>query len=103
MLELFLQEKDNGNRQVVFFDELPWMDTQKSGFLTAFEGFWNTWGCYRKNLMVIVCGSATTWIKNKLIDNNDGLYGRLTYEIKLSPFSLKDCIACSHNRIRRRH
>ena len=91
MLELFLQERDNGKRQVVFFDELPWMDTQKSGFLTAFEGFWNTWGCYRKNLMVIVCGSATTWIKNKLIDNNGGLYGRLTYEIKLSPFSLKDC------------
>ncbi len=91
MLEMFLQEKDDGKRQVVFLDELPWMDTQKSGFLTAFEGFWNTWGCFRKNLMVIICGSATTWIKNKLIDNNGGLYGRLTDEIKLSPFSLKEC------------
>ena len=91
MLEMFLDSKDNGQRQVVFLDELPWMDTQKSGFLSAFEGFWNTWGCYRDNLMVIVCGSATTWIKNKLIENHGGLYGRLTYEIKLSPFTLKEC------------
>lgn len=91
MLELFLQEKDRGERQVVFLDELPWMDTQKSGFITAFEGFWNTWGCYRDNLMVIVCGSAISWIQDKLINNHGGLYGRLTYSIKLSPFTLYEC------------
>lgn len=73
LLELFLQGKDNGKRQVVFFDELPWMDTPKSGFITAFEGFWNTWGCHRDNLMVIVCGSATSWIADHLINNHGGL------------------------------
>lgn len=87
-LELFLQSKDNGERQVVFLDELPWMDTHKSGFITAFEGFWNNWGCHRENLMVIVCGSATSWITDHLINNHGGLYDRLTYEIKLSAFSL---------------
>lgn len=91
MLEMLLEKKDTGKRQVVFLDELPWMDTQRSGFLSAFEAFWNSWGCSRDNLMVIVCGSATSWMLDNLINNHGGLYGRVTCEIKLSPFSLKEC------------
>lgn len=91
LLEKFLQSKDDGTRQVVFLDELPWLDTPKSGFIRAFEAFWNTWGCHRKNLMVIVCGSANSWIQDKLINNHGGLYNRVTYEIKLSPFNLHEC------------
>lgn len=91
MLECYLRDCDTGNRQLVFLDELPWMDTKNSGFLIAFEHFWNNWGCHRKNLMVIVCGSANSWILDNLIDNRDGLYGRLTGIIKLSPFTLHEC------------
>ncbi len=91
MLEKHLENVSNGGRQVVFLDELPWLDTPRSGFLTAFEGFWNTWGCHRDNLMVVVCGSANSWILDNLINNHGGLYGRTTYEIKLSPFTLKEC------------
>ena len=91
LLEKFLQAKDDGSRQVVFLDELPWLDTPKSGFIRAFEAFWNTWGCHRKNLMVIVCGSANSWIQDKLINNHGGLYNRVTYEMKLSPFNLNEC------------
>ena len=46
--EMFLQDMDDGSRQLVFIDEMPWLDTPKSGFITAFEGFWNTWACSRK-------------------------------------------------------
>lgn len=91
LLEKFLQEKDDGKRQVVFLDELPWLDTPRSGFIRAFEAFWNTWGCHRKNLMVVVCGSANSWIQDKLLNNHGGLYNRVTYEIKLSPFHLYEC------------
>lgn len=90
MLENHLNSIDNGSRQVVFLDELPWLDTPRSGFLTAFEAFWNTWGCHRDNLMVVVCGSANSWILDNLINDTGGLYGRTTYEIKLSPFTLKE-------------
>ena len=90
MLETWLQKIDNGAKQVVFLDELPWLDTPKSGFVTAFEGFWNTWACHRDNIIVIVCGSATSWILNKLINNHGGLYGRVTCEIPLRPFSLNE-------------
>ena len=91
MLSMHLQNNDTGRRQVVFLDELPWLDTPRSGFLTAFEGFWNTWACHRDNVMVIVCGSANSWILDKLINNHGGLYGRTTHIIKLSPFTLNEC------------
>ena len=91
MLSQLLESLQTEERQVVFLDELPWMDTPRSGFITAFEGFWNTWGCHRRNLMLVVCGSATSWIQNNLIDGHGGLYGRVTRLIKLHPFSLHEC------------
>ena len=91
MLEMFLETKKTEGRIVVFLDELPWLDTPRSRFITALEGFWNNWGCKRDNLLLIVSGSATSWILNKLINNHGGLYNRVTYEIKLEPFTLKEC------------
>ena len=91
MLETLLQAKDDGERQVVFLDELPWLDTPRSGFIKAFEGFWNIWGCHRDNLIVVVCGSANSWILDNLINEHGGLYNRVTYEIKLQPFTLREC------------
>jgi hypothetical protein len=91
MLEQLLERKDNGSRQVVFIDELPWMDTPRSGFLTALEAFWNGWGNAQHNLCLVVCGSATSWMLDNLINNKGGLYGRLTGEIRLSPFTLHEC------------
>ncbi len=90
-LEQLLLKLDDGNRQVVFIDELPWMDTPRSGFLPAFESFWNGWCSRRDNMMLVVCGSATSWILGNLSRSRGGLYGRLTDEIKLSPFTLKEC------------
>ena len=90
MLEVLLSSKKDGKKQVVFIDELPWMDTPKSNFISAFEAFWNTWANGR-NIMVIVCGSANSWIINNLINNYGGLYGRVTYEIKLEPLCLREC------------
>lgn len=92
-LQALLEEKmkqDPDQRQVVFIDELPWMDTPRSGFLAALEHFWNGWGAGQTRLMLIVCGSATAWISNHLLHNKGGLYGRQTCEIKLHPFTLHE-------------
>ena len=98
MLEVHLQNVDNGSRQVVFIDELPWMDTPRSKFVMALEGFWNGWACHRHNLMLIVCGSANSWMLDNLVNNHGGLYGRVTYEIRLMPFTLKECEAFFQSR-----
>lgn len=81
---------DTGKRAVVFLDEMPWMDTPRSGFMTAFEHFWNSWGAGQDNLMLIVCGSATAWIQDNLINSYGGLYDRVNAEIQLSPFTLHE-------------
>ena len=92
LLQKLLIKKDDGNRQVVFIDELPWIDTPKSHFLTAFENFWNDWGSRRHNLFLVICGSSTTWILDNIINNPEGFYGRITYQMHLQPFSLKECL-----------
>ena len=86
----FLDEQDSQKRMVVFIDEMPWMDTPRSGFISAFEHFWNGWGAGQDNLMMIVCGSATSWIEDNLINGYGGLYNRTSAEIRLSPFTLKE-------------
>lgn len=85
-----LDSKKSG-RIVVFIDELPWLDTPKSGFLPAFEHFWNGWAAGNSNILLIVCGSATSWIADKLLNNTGGLYGRITSQIKLNPMTLSEC------------
>lgn len=90
-LTQLLQKLDNGQRMVIFFDELPWMDTPRSRFLPAFESFWNGWCNGHDNVMLVVCGSATSWMLSNLSRSKGGLYGRLTDEIKVSPFTLKEC------------
>lgn len=90
-LEQLLENKNDGTLQIIFIDELPWMDTPKANFMTAFEHFCNDWCLARKNVKMVVCGSATSWILDKLINNKGGLYGRVTTPIYLSPFTLYEC------------
>lgn len=85
-----LSGRSKQEKLVVFIDEMPWMDTVKSGFITAFEHFWNGWAAGNDNLMLIVCGSATSWIRDNLINSYGGLYDRVNSEIQLSPFTLKE-------------
>ncbi len=87
-LRELLEKQDKNKRLVVFIDEMPWMDTPRSGFVTAFEHFWNGWGAGQDNLMLIVCGSATSWIQDNLINSYGGLYDRVNAEIQLAPFTL---------------
>ena len=91
LLERLLESKDNGEMMPIFIDELPWMDTPKANFMPAFEHFCNSWCLARKNVKLIVCGSATSWILDKLINNKDGLYGRVTTPLYVSPFTLYEC------------
>ena len=78
-------------KKVVFIDELPWMDTPKSKLVSALEHFWNGWASAREDIVLVVCGSATSWIIKKIVRDYGGLHDRLTRQIALSPFSLKEC------------
>lgn len=78
-------------RKVIFFDEMPWIDTPKSSFVAALEYFWNAWAAQRTDILFIACGSATSWMVDKLVENKGGLHNRITAQIYLRPFSLGEC------------
>lgn len=77
-------------KKVVFLDELPWFDTKRSDFMMALEHFWNSWATNRKDILLITCGSAASWMINKLINNHGGLHNRVTERIKIYPFNLRE-------------
>ena len=77
-------------RKVIFIDEMPWMDKAKSNFVNALENFWNGWAASRNDICLIACGSATSWMTDKLIYNTGGLHNRITCRIYLRPFTLAE-------------
>lgn len=89
-LENLLESLPEG-KKVVFLDELPWFETPCSGFLKAFEGFWNGWATSRRDILLVVCGSATTWMINKLLRARGGLHNRVTVPLPIAPFTLHEC------------
>lgn len=77
-------------RCVVFIDELPALDTDNSNVASALGYFWNEWASLQDNMVLIICGSATSWMITHVIDSKGGLHDRLTYEMPIHPFSLKE-------------
>ncbi|MCS7035624.1 MAG: ATP-binding protein [Saprospiraceae bacterium] len=87
----WLERRPESEKKVVFLDELPWLDTRNSGFLSALEHFWNHWASARNDILLIVCGSAAAWMLNNVIRNRGGLHNRITERIRIEPFTLREC------------
>lgn len=89
-LQRLLETYNIPGKKVVFFDEMPWMDTPKSDFVSALENFWNGWANMRDDIILVACGSATSWMVDKLLHNQGGLFNRITQKIYLRPFKLSE-------------
>jgi predicted AAA+ superfamily ATPase len=92
-LEKGIRNAGTSGRKVIFLDEMPWMDTPRSKFITALEYFWNSFASTRRDVLFIACGSAASWMTRKIFRNKGGLHNRITGKILLRPFSLNDCEA----------
>ncbi len=84
-------ERSEDAKKVLFLDELPWLDYPNAGFIPALEHFWNSWASARRDVLLLVCGSAASWMINNLINNRGGLHNRVTHRIQLDPFTLGEC------------
>lgn len=89
-LETYLEGCQCG-KKILFFDELPWLDTAKSDFISAIEHFWNNWASARTDIKLICCGSAASWMLDNLINNHGGLHNRVTHQMLMEPFCLSEC------------
>ncbi len=97
LLRDYLQNIETTSKQVLFFDELPWLSGQKSGFLEAFGYFWNSWAV-RQNLVIVICGSAASWMIQQVVNDKGGLHNRITRHIYLEPFTLAETEAYLQSR-----
>lgn len=88
-LKRYLIRKKSKQRKVIFFDELPWLASRRSGFLEAFTYFWNDWAS-EADMVIVVCGSAASWMIDNVINHKGGLHNRITKRIHLEPFTLKE-------------
>jgi hypothetical protein len=90
-LDIFLLDNLDPNRKtVLFFDEFPWLHSPRSNFLRAFDHWWNSSGTKRSNLKVVICGSAASWMIEKILNDRGGLHNRVTQTIQLLPFTLAE-------------
>ena len=89
-LKITMGQRPRYGRCVIYIDELPCFDTPKSGFIRALGHFWNTWASLRKDVILIVCGSATSWMVDNIVDNHGGLHDRTTHTIYLRQFNLSE-------------
>jgi uncharacterized protein len=89
MLRQYVSEVKTDTKKVIFLDELPWMDNQR-GFLQVLAHFWNNWAAWEKNIILVIAGSSTSWIVNKVYNDTGGLHNRVTKRIWLQPFSLAE-------------
>ncbi|OFY71991.1 MAG: hypothetical protein A3G23_00150 [Bacteroidetes bacterium RIFCSPLOWO2_12_FULL_37_12] len=87
-LRTFIDGLRSKEKKVIFIDEFPWLATNKSKFLMAFENFWNSYASQKDDLMVVICGSAASYMINNIIKNKGGLHNRMTHKIQLTPFNL---------------
>ena len=89
-LENYLETLPTDKKKVVFFDEMPWVDSFRSDFVSSLEYFWNSWAVSQRNILFVATGSATSWMMDKLVANKGGLHGRITSRIHVTPFTLHE-------------
>lgn len=90
-LQTYLESLPKEQRKIIFIDEMPWIDSPKSVFVNALEDFWNSFANMRDDIVLIACGSATSWMTDKLVENQGGLHNRITRKIYLRQFTLSEC------------
>jgi len=96
-LKAYIQSiRKSKHKPVVFFDELPWIDSPRSGFLNEFAYWWNDWASHQ-NMVVVICGSAASWMIDRIVNNKGGLHNRITEYIHLKPFTLAEAKQYVHS------
>ena len=85
-----LKKVPKKKKVILFLDELPWLATKKSGLIQALDYYWNAHWSKTSNLILVVCGSAASWMLDHLIHAKGGLHNRLTKRMLLEPFTLNE-------------
>jgi len=90
ILDSFIGTLPTTQPAVIFLDEFPWLHTHRSNFLQAFDHWWNSSASRNGHIKVVICGSAASWMIDKVVEAKGGLHNRVTQTIRLLPFTLAE-------------
>jgi uncharacterized protein len=90
LLKEYISSNKSKKKKVIFLDELPWFETPRSGFKAALDNFWNNWCTKRNDIILVICGSAASWLIKHIINDTGGLHNRVTRQINLQPFTVAE-------------
>jgi AAA+ ATPase superfamily predicted ATPase len=85
-----LPKPKKGRKRVIFFDEVPWLASRRSRFLMGLDHFWNSWASRYPHIVLVICGSSTSWMIEKVLRDRGGLHNRVTARLRLEPFDLSE-------------
>lgn len=84
----YMTDKLGSEKVVLVIDELPYWAEKNEALLSILQKYIDTkW--QDKNLMIILCGSALSFMENKVLSEKSPLFGRRNSQIKLEPFDYK--------------
>ena len=85
----FIAKNLSGEKTVLVIDELPYWAEKDEGLLSILQKYIDTiW--QGKNLKIILCGSALSFMENKVLSEKSPLFGRRDSQIKLEAFDYLD-------------
>lgn len=85
----FISKKMPPDKLIIVIDELPYWAEKDEALLSILQKYIDTeWN--DKNLMIILCGSALSFMENKVLSEKSPLFGRRNSQIKLEAFNYRD-------------
>lgn len=88
----FLAKHTSKGKIVILFDEISWMGSLDTTFLGKLKNAWDLQFKKNSKLMLVLCGSVSSWIEKNIIGSTLFL-GRPSLYMKLPPLSISDCNA----------
>lgn len=82
---------------VVLLDEISWMAIGDADFPGHLKTAWDEHFSKRQRLTLVLCGSVSSWIEENILKNT-GFVGRCSWQFRLGPLPLPDCVQFWGNR-----
>ena len=77
---------------IILFDEITWMGSKDSTFLSKLKIVWDQYFQKNPRLILVLCGSLSFWIEKNIV-NSTGFVGRISLKIHLQELDLQECNA----------
>ena len=89
VLDVITNKAHSDHKLILVIDELPYWAESNQALLSVFQKYIDTqWA--DKNMMVILCGSALSFMEKKVLSEKSPIFGRRDSQIKLETFNFRE-------------